>query len=245
MFTHMKPYKFCSILSPLSMTQQVLPTLMLRCLKRIIYLQGLRLSKLIFVLSMQVELADKLPHVQSLCIHEMVVRAYKHILQAVVAAVDNVADLAVSIASCLNLLLGTPSLENPDVDITNDDKLKWKWVEAFLLKRFGWHWKCESSEDLRKFAIIRGLCHKVQIIFPHYNPSSLKVIFIFLSPALNGFIFCQVGLELVPKDYDMDSALPFRKSDIISMVPVYKVTYNPLFTLKLGIPILFRILEVL
>ncbi|CAH2042700.1 unnamed protein product [Thlaspi arvense] len=49
-----------------------------------------------------VELADKLPHVQSLCIHEMVVRAYKHILQAVVAAVDNFADLAGSIASCLN-----------------------------------------------------------------------------------------------------------------------------------------------
>jgi protein TIF31 len=105
----------------------------------------------------------------------MVVRAYKHILQAVVAAVDNVADLAASIASCLNLLLGTPSLENPDADITKDDKLKWKWVEAFLLKRFGWHWKCESSEDLRKFAILRGLCHKVWIRFPHYYPSSLKV----------------------------------------------------------------------
>jgi hypothetical protein len=47
----------------------------------------------------------------------MVVRAYKHILQAFVAAVDNVADLAASIASCLNLLLGTPSSENPDADI--------------------------------------------------------------------------------------------------------------------------------
>ncbi|KAF5469410.1 hypothetical protein F2P56_013488 [Juglans regia] len=138
-----------------------------------------------------VELADKLPHVQSLCIHEMIVRAYKHILQAVVAAVDNVADLAAAIASCLNLLLGTPSLENPDAEIINDDKLKWKWVETFLSKRFGWHWKYESSEELRKFAILRGMCHKV-------------------------------GLELVPRDYDMDGALPFRKSDVISMVPVYK-----------------------
>lgn len=44
------------------------------------------------------------------------------------------------------------------------------------------------------------------------------------SPALNGVIFGQVGLELVPRDYDMDSSLPFRKSDIISTVPVYKVT---------------------
>uniref|UniRef100_A0A5B7BBA0 Clu domain-containing protein n=1 Tax=Davidia involucrata TaxID=16924 RepID=A0A5B7BBA0_DAVIN len=138
-----------------------------------------------------VELADKLPHVQSLCIHEMVVRAYKHILQAVVAAVDNVADLAASVASCLNILLGTPSPENADADITNDDDLKWKGVETFLLKRFGWRWKSESRHDLRKFAILRGLCHKV-------------------------------GLELVPRDYDMDSASPFKKSDIISMVPVYK-----------------------
>lgn len=33
----------------------------------------------------------------------------------------------------------------------------------------------------------------------------------------------QVGLELVTRDYDMDTPYPFRKSDIISMVPVYKV----------------------
>lgn len=121
-------------------------------------------SNLIFLfssLSCQVELADKLPHVQSLCLHEMVVRAYKHILHAVVAAVNNVADLARSVASCLNTLLGKPSAENPDADITNDDNLKWRWVETFLLKRFGWHWKSESEQDLRKFSILRGLCYKV------------------------------------------------------------------------------------
>ncbi|GAY48522.1 hypothetical protein CUMW_112300 [Citrus unshiu] len=109
-----------------------------------------------------VELADKLPHVQSLCVHEMVVRAYKHILQAVVAAVDNVADLAASIAACLNILLGTPSA-NADEDITNEDMLKWKWVETFLLRRFGWRWNHESCPDLRKFSILRGLSHKATI----------------------------------------------------------------------------------
>ncbi|XP_065848937.1 protein REDUCED CHLOROPLAST COVERAGE 2 [Euphorbia lathyris] len=138
-----------------------------------------------------VELADKLPHVQSLCVHEMIVRAYKHILHAVVASVNNVDDLAVSIASCLNVLLGMPSSEKEDLDIVNDDELKWKWVETFLLRRFGWHWKHESFQDLRKFAILRGLSHKV-------------------------------GLELLPRDYDMDTASPFRMSDVISMVPVYK-----------------------
>ncbi|KAK4431900.1 protein TSS [Sesamum alatum] len=138
-----------------------------------------------------VELADKLPHVQSLCIHEMVVRAYKHILQAVVAAVDDIANMASSIASCLNVLLGTPPTEKGEADASHDEELKWKWVEKFLSKRFGCQWKDEYRRDLRKFAILRGLCHKV-------------------------------GLELVPRDYDMDTPFPFKKSDVISMVPVYK-----------------------
>ena len=99
---------------------------------------------------------------QSLCIHAMVVRAYKHVLQAVVSAVDSVGDLAAAIAACLNILLGTPSTENGDIDIINDDKLKWRWVETFLSKRFGWQWKSESCQDLRKFTILRGLSHKVQ-----------------------------------------------------------------------------------
>jgi hypothetical protein len=46
-----------------------------------------------------------------------------------------------------------------------------------------------------------------------YNPSKFT----------SQVIFCQVGLELLPRDYDMDNASPFKKSEIISMVPVYKV----------------------
>ncbi|XP_027901951.1 protein TSS isoform X2 [Vigna unguiculata] len=158
-----------------------------RTLTDFMHTRGLQMSSL----GQVVELADKLPHVQSLCIHEMVVRAYKHILQAVVAAVDNVSELASSIASCLNILLGTPTSETSDEDIITSYELKWKWVENFLLKRFGWQWKDENGQDLRKFAILRGLCHKV-------------------------------GLELVPRDYDIDSSCPFRKTDIVSMVPIYK-----------------------
>ncbi|XP_054805216.1 protein REDUCED CHLOROPLAST COVERAGE 2-like [Prosopis cineraria] len=158
-----------------------------RTLTDFMHTRGLRMSSLGRV----VELADKLPHVQSLCIHEMVVRAFKHILQAVIAAVDDVSELASSIASCLNILLGTPTPETMDAEIIDCDNLKWKWVEAFLLKRFEWQWKQESVQDLRKFAILRGLCHKV-------------------------------GLELGPRDYDMETISPFRKLDIISMVPIYK-----------------------
>lgn len=111
----------------------------------------------------QVELAEKLPHVQSLCIHEMIIRAYKHMLRAVVAAVDKVADLAGVVASCLNVLLGTrPENAGADADSVVDDNLKWKWVDAFLLKRFGWVWNSENCTELRKFAILRSLCHKVE-----------------------------------------------------------------------------------
>ncbi|CAA7408118.1 unnamed protein product [Spirodela intermedia] len=138
-----------------------------------------------------VELADKLPHVQSLCIHEMITRAYKHILQAVIAAVDDVADLAGSIAACLNILLGSLPTDEVDADLANDADLKQKWVETLLLKRFGYRWKDASCSELRKYAILRGLCHKV-------------------------------GLELVPRDYEMDGPSPFRRSDIISIVPIYK-----------------------
>ncbi|XP_047330018.1 protein REDUCED CHLOROPLAST COVERAGE 2 [Impatiens glandulifera] len=159
-----------------------------RTLTDFMHTRGLQMQSLGRV----VELADKLPHVQSLCIHEMVVRAYKHILQAVIAAVDSVSDLAASIASCLNILLGKTSGEGDLIETGDDDEtLKWKWVETFLLKRYGWQWKLVNRQDLRKFSILRGLCHKV-------------------------------GLELVPRDYDLDSASPFKKSDIISMVPVYK-----------------------
>lgn len=94
----------------------------------------------------------------------MIIRAYKHILQAVVAAADNFGDLAAFVAACLNILLGTASVEDADKDLINDDALKWKWVETFLLKRFGWQWKNESFQDMRKYAILRGLSHKVCMI---------------------------------------------------------------------------------
>ncbi|XP_078443791.1 tetratricopeptide repeat (TPR)-like superfamily protein [Wolffia australiana] len=134
-----------------------------------------------------VELADKLPHVQSLCIHEMLTRAYKHILQAVIAAVDNETDLAGSIAACLNLLLGSTPIEQ----VNSGASLNQKWIETFLEKRFGYKWKDDACTELRKYAVLRGLCHKV-------------------------------GLELITRDYEMDGCSPFTKSDIVSMVPVYK-----------------------
>ncbi|KAH8948171.1 hypothetical protein BDL97_11G082400 [Sphagnum fallax] len=139
------------------------------------------------------KLAAKLPHVQSLCVHEMVVRAFKHVLQAVVASCKNAADLPLNIAAALNVMLGTSLLEEDLEKRPSSSKyLIWRWVETFVNKRFGWKLAGEViSSELRKYAILRGLCHKV-------------------------------GIEIAPRDYDLDTPTPFRTGDIISMIPVYK-----------------------
>ncbi|CAM6035680.1 unnamed protein product [Sphagnum compactum] len=139
------------------------------------------------------KLAAKLPHVQSLCVHEMVVRAFKHVLQAVVASCKNAADLPLNIATALNVMLGASLLEEDLEKRPSSSKyLIWRWVEMFVNKRFGWKLVGEViCSELRKYAILRGLCHKV-------------------------------GIEIAPRDYDLDTPTPFRTGDIISMIPVYK-----------------------
>ncbi|XP_065860209.1 protein REDUCED CHLOROPLAST COVERAGE 1 [Euphorbia lathyris] len=157
-----------------------------RTLTDFMHTRGLRMRSLGHV----VKLSEKLSHVQSLCIHEMIVRAFKHILQAVIAAVANHDKMAVSIAAALNLMLGVPESGDSSKSC-NVHSLVWRWLEVFLKKRYEWNFSSSNFRDVRKFAILRGLCHKV-------------------------------GIELVPRDFDMDSPQPFRKSDIVSLVPVHK-----------------------
>eukprot|EP00250_Pteridium_aquilinum_P021343 c25094_g1_i1 orf=761-6940(-) len=152
-----------------------------RTLTDFMHTRGLRMRSLGGVL----KLAEKLPHVQSLCIHEMVIRAYKHLLRSVVACVPKRANLAAAIAVALNAMLGT-SDEASDVSSS-----VWRWLQVFIEKRFGWKLDNDAPPELRKFAVLRGLCHKV-------------------------------GIELAPRDYDMECPHPFKEIDVISMVPVYK-----------------------
>ncbi|XP_043706230.1 protein TSS-like [Telopea speciosissima] len=157
-----------------------------RTLTDFMHTRGLRMCSLGNV----VKLSENLSHVQSLCIHEMIVRAFKHFLQAVIAAVTNLEDMAVSIAATLNLMLGVPE-NGESCHSCNLHALVWRWLEVFLMKRYKWDISNLNYKDVRKFAILRGLCHKV-------------------------------GIELAPRDFVMDSANPFRKVDIISLVPVHK-----------------------
>lgn len=109
------------------------------------------------------KLSDKLSHVQSLCVHEMIVRALKHILQAVISAVATDTDnIAIKVAAALNMMLGIP--ENsaaPPHNSWNVHPLIFRWLEKFLKKRYDYDLNAFSYKDLRKFAILRGLCHKV------------------------------------------------------------------------------------
>ena len=90
----------------------------------------------------------------------MVTRAFKHVLKAVIASVDNVADLSAAVASSLNFLLGACSMENNDQNSSDDHIIKLQWLGAFLVKRFGWRIN-DEFRYLRKLSILRGLCHKV------------------------------------------------------------------------------------
>lgn len=85
----------------------------------------------------------------------MIVRAFKHILQAVIAAVFKPEDMADAIAEALNLMLGVPESE------LSVDSLTRKWLEVFLKKRYYWDLSGFNYKELRKFAVLRGLCHKV------------------------------------------------------------------------------------
>lgn len=108
----------------------------------------------------QVKLSEKLSHVQSLCIHEMIVRAFKHILQAVISAVVDMEKMAASIAAALNLMLGVNQHRERD-DNHTVHPLVWKWLKLFLLKRYEWDISSLNYKDVRKVAILRGLCQKV------------------------------------------------------------------------------------
>lgn len=164
----------------------------------------------------QVKLAENLPHIQSLCIHEMITRAFKHQLKAVIASVDDVADLSAAIASTLNFLLGGCRTEDTDQSLNDDHNLRIQWLRMFLSKRFGWTLN-DEFQHLRKLSILRGLCHKVSAF-------GLLILFFIQGAFINCTCFCfQVGLELFPRDYDMESSKPFGKNDIISLVPVCKV----------------------
>lgn len=72
-------------------------------------------------------------------------------------------NISAAIAAALNIMLGVPK----NVESTKScgvHGLVWRWLEVFLKKRYDWDFSSSNYKDVRKFAILRGLCHKVLYI---------------------------------------------------------------------------------
>ncbi|CAA7028629.1 unnamed protein product [Microthlaspi erraticum] len=127
-----------------------------RTMTDFMHIRGLQMRSLGHV----AKLAENLPHIQSLCIHEMITRTFKHLLRAVIASVNNMAELPGAIAASLNFMLGLRGLEGSDTISSEEYSLRLKWLQKFLSRKFGWIQK-EEFKHLRKVSILRGLCQKV------------------------------------------------------------------------------------
>ncbi|CAN8293312.1 unnamed protein product [Cochlearia groenlandica] len=120
------------------------------------HIRGLQMRSLGHV----AKLAENLPHIQSLCIHEMITRSFKHLLRAVIASVNSIAELPGALAASLNFMLGLRALEGSDRISSDEYCLRIQWLQKFLSRKFGWIQK-DEFKHLRKVSILRGLCQKV------------------------------------------------------------------------------------
>ncbi|CAI5468861.1 unnamed protein product, partial [Closterium sp. Yama58-4] len=192
-----------------------------RTLTDFMHTRGLRMRSLGKVAA----LADKLPHVRSLAVHEMVARALKHVIQAVVtntalstAAASAVGSgaaagaaggasrslLAASIAATLNTIFGSSVHKKR---ATNDGSKGEEGQEGDVEMSLGgmvWRW-------VRVFASVR-------FGFELDNEALAGLRMLSLLRAL----CLKVGIEIAPKSYDFNSPTPFQATDIVSMVPVLR-----------------------
>ncbi|KAF8086900.1 hypothetical protein N665_0609s0031 [Sinapis alba] len=142
-----------------------------RTITDFMHIRGLQMRSLGHV----AKLAEDLPHIQSLCIHEMITRAFKHLLRAVIASINkNMAELPVAIAASLNFMLGLHGLEGSD----EESCLRLQWLQKFLSIKFGWIQK-DEFKHLNKVSILRGLCQKVGLElvprdYDFYSPNPFK-----------------------------------------------------------------------
>ncbi|KAL0723533.1 hypothetical protein Bca4012_038132 [Brassica carinata] len=121
-----------------------------RTMTDFMHIRGLQMRSLGHV----AKLAEDLPHIQSLCIHEMITRTFKHLLRAVIASVDDTAELPGAIAASLNFMLGSDGISSSE-----ESCLRLQWLRKFLSTKFGWIQK-DEFKHLNKVSILRGLCQK-------------------------------------------------------------------------------------
>jgi len=99
-------------------------------------------------------LSKSLMHIHSLCIQEMVVRAAKRVIRAVMSKCS-MSDKAAALAGTLNCLLGAES--------SSHGKKLWDWIHVFVKKRFDFALSPSVRTEIRHLALLRDLCQRVGI----------------------------------------------------------------------------------
>jgi protein TIF31 len=80
----------------------------------------------------------------------------------VIAAISDMRQLALTIAATLNLLLCVPG-SDVSGSSPNVYPLVWRWLVTFLKRRYEFELTEKHYHDVRKYAVLRGLCHKVKV----------------------------------------------------------------------------------
>eukprot|EP00897_Mesotaenium_endlicherianum_P009525 jgi/Mesen1/8600/ME000005S08562 len=178
--------------------------------------------------------SEKLPHVRSLCVHEMVTRAFKHMLQASVAAAPTPAAIASIVAACLNAMLGEPA---PVTKVGAAAEAGEGHGEGEALGG-------SSSEESEAAGAGRGEGESPQAELERGAAAEMAELMwrwveVFVARrygwslaedtraelrrlAVLRALCLKVGIEMAARTYDLDSAKPFSSADVISMFPIYK-----------------------
>eukprot|EP00898_Chlorokybus_atmophyticus_P005403 jgi/Chlat1/5864/Chrsp4S06238 len=106
------------------------------------------------------ELSEDLAHLKALCILEMVSRALKRLVRAVMAAASgSQTGLAAVLAATFNAVFGS-DLEGSQVEL---GCTLWKWTQRFVQARFRYCVLDEALPRLRRLALLRAICTRVGI----------------------------------------------------------------------------------
>ena len=100
-------------------------------------------------------LSKSLMHIHSLCVQEMVVRAAKRVIRAIMSQCSDMSEKAAAIAGTLNALLGAEGSSSAD-------KL-WDWIHRFVKKRFDFELSSSIRTEIRHLALLRDVCQRVGI----------------------------------------------------------------------------------
>ncbi|KAK7314288.1 hypothetical protein VNO77_39503 [Canavalia gladiata] len=163
-----------------------------------------------------------LPHLWDLCTNEIVVRSSKHIINDVLRDTED-HDLASAISHLFNCLFGNCQALNGKIANGTQSRAPKREYSKWQPRMKGWEslknslpsYMSIDSEalwsDIQEFAMI-----KYKFELPEDASSHVKKISVIRNLCL------KLGITIATHKYDLNSATPFRTSDILDLHPVVK-----------------------